>query len=192
MRSPTSSPTSTGHITAGAGGGRPAGGHGTGVSVMLVNNETGCRLSRGGDRPGVLKERRSRALLHYRRRAGLSEGPLRPGGTLGRGSDQPLRPQDRRPQGHRRSVCPAPDLRNLQPLLAGGGQEEGLRSGTEATAQIAGFAKAVELRQEGLEEKLAHMAEIKAYCREQLPTIPGVVPVGGGEAPHILAVSLVG
>ena len=77
-------------------------------------------------------------------------------------------------------------------LLAGGGQEEGLRSGTEATAQIAGFAKAVALRQEGLEEKLAHMARIKAYCRERLLSIPGVVPVGSGEAPHILAVSLVG
>ena len=77
-------------------------------------------------------------------------------------------------------------------LLAGGGQEEGLRSGTEATSQIAGFAKAVALRQEGLEEKLAHMARIKAYCRERLLSIPGVVPVGGGEAPHILAVSLVG
>ena len=77
-------------------------------------------------------------------------------------------------------------------LLAGGGQEEGLRSGTEATAQIAGFAKAVALRQEGLEEKLARMARIKAYCRERLLSIPGVVPVGSGEAPHILAVSLVG
>ena len=47
-------------------------------------------------------------------------------------------------------------------------------------------------RQEGLEEKLAHMARIKSYCRERLLSIPGVVPVGGGEAPHILAVSLVG
>ena len=36
------------------------------------------------------------------------------------------------------------------------------------------------------------MADIKAYCREKLLSIPGVVPVGQGEAPHILAVSLVG
>ena len=85
-----------------------------------------------------------------------------------------------------------PRVRNPRPLLPGGGQEMGLRSGTEATAQIAGFAKAVVLRQEGLEEKLAHMARIKAYCRERLLSIPGVVPVGSGEAPHILAVSLVG
>ena len=39
-----------------------------------------------------------------------------------------------------------PRVRNPRPLLPGGGQEMGLRSGTEATAQIAGFAKAVELR----------------------------------------------
>ena len=86
----------------------------------------------------------------------------------------------------------APALRNLRPLLPGGGQEGGLRSGTEATAQIAGFARAVALRQENLTEKLRHMADIKAYCREKLLSIPGVVPVGQGEAPHILAVSLVG
>ena len=86
----------------------------------------------------------------------------------------------------------APALRNLRPLLPGGGQEGGLRSGTEATAQIAGFARAVALRQENLAEKLRHMADIKAYCREKLLSIPGVVPVGQGEAPHILAVSLVG
>ena len=83
-------------------------------------------------------------------------------------------------------------MRNPRPLLPGGGQERGLRSGTEATAQIAGFAKAVELRQEHYEEKLAHMAALKEYCRAKLLDMGGVVPVGSGAAPHILAVSLVG
>ena len=50
----------------------------------------------------------------------------------------------------------------------------------------------MELRQEHLDETLRHMADIKAYCRERLLSIPGVVPVGEGTAPHILAVSLVG
>ena len=80
----------------------------------------------------------------------------------------------------------------MRPLLAGGGQERGLRSGTEATAQIAGFAKAVELRLEGYEEKLARMAQLKQYALEQLLTIDGVVRIGNGDAPHILSVSLVG
>ena len=51
----------------------------------------------------------------------------------------------------------APALQSkMIPLLRGGGQEQGLRSGTEATAQIAGFAKAVAQRADQLEEILAH------------------------------------
>ena len=83
-------------------------------------------------------------------------------------------------------------VKNPKPLLAGGEQESGLRAGTEATAQIAGFAKAVELRTEGLEDKLRQMAEIKAYAKEQLSAIPDLVFVGRSDAPHILSVSLVG
>ena len=83
-------------------------------------------------------------------------------------------------------------MKNVKPLLPGGGQEHGLRSGTEATAQIAGFAKAVELRQVNLTETLSHMAEIKAYAIERLTAIPDLVLVGDGQAPHVLAVSLVG
>ncbi len=85
-----------------------------------------------------------------------------------------------------------PRVKNPRPLLPGGGQEGGLRSGTEATAQIAGFAKAVELRTDGLEDKLRHMAEIEDYAVEQLSAIPDLVFVGRSDAPHILSVSLVG
>ena len=85
-----------------------------------------------------------------------------------------------------------PRVRNPRPLLAGGGQEGGMRSGTEATAQIAGFAKAVELRADHLEEKLAHMALIKAYAVEVLSAIPDLQIIGKGTAPHVLSVSLVG
>ena len=159
------------------------------VSVMLVNNETGC-LFPVADIARLLKERGSRALLHCDAVQGFLKVPCSP---VGWGVD--LMSLSAHKIGGPKGIGALyvrPDLRNLRPLLAGGGQEEGLRSGTEATAQIAGFAKAVALRQEGLEEKLAHMARIKAYCRERLLSIPGVVPVGSGEAPHILAVSLVG
>ena len=85
-----------------------------------------------------------------------------------------------------------PRVKNPKPLLPGGGQESGLRAGTEATAQIAGFAKAVELRRENLADKLAHMAEIKAYAAQQLAAIPDLQIIGSGTASHILAVSLAG
>ena len=85
-----------------------------------------------------------------------------------------------------------PRVRNPRPLLAGGGQEGGLRAGTEATAQIAGFAKAVELRREGLEEKLARREDLRAYAAEVLSAIPDLTLIADGEAPHILAASLAG
>ena len=44
---------------------------------------------------------------------------------------------------------------------------------------------------ENLAEKLAHMAELKAYAKEQLSAIPDVLLLGG-DAPHVLALSLVG
>ena len=86
----------------------------------------------------------------------------------------------------------APRLKNLRPLLPGGGQERGLRSGTEATAQIAGFAKAVELYCDGLDEKRRHLAAVRDYCRKRLLSIPTVAEIGRGDAPHILSVSLPG
>ena len=83
-------------------------------------------------------------------------------------------------------------VREPRPLLPGGGQEMGLRSGTEPTAQIAGFAKAVELRQDSLADKLRHMADIKAYAIEQLTAIPDLRLIGDGKAPHVLSVALEG
>ena len=159
------------------------------VSMMLVNNETGC-IFPVAETARLLRERKSRALLHCDAVQGFLKVPCDPegwgvdmmslsahklGGPKGVGA---LYISDR--------------FRNVRPLLPGGGQERGLRSGTEATAQIAGFAKAVALRLEDYDAKLAHMAALRDYCREKLLTIPGMVPVGGGTAPHILALSLAG
>ncbi len=157
------------------------------VSVMLVNNETGCVFP-AADIALPCCGRRAPCPAPLRRGAGLSEGPLRPG-RLGCRPDEPVRPQDRRAKGVG-ALYIGPRVRNPHPLLPGGGQERGARSGTEATAQIAGFAKAVELRLADYDAKLAHMAGLKAYCREKLLAMGGVVPVGEGTAPHILAVSL--
>ena len=47
-------------------------------------------------------------------------------------------------------------------------------------------------RPEPFAETVARMAELKAYALKQLSAIPDLQPIGNGEAPHILAVSLVG
>lgn len=80
----------------------------------------------------------------------------------------------------------------LAPLLTGGGQEEGLRSGTEATAQIAGFAAACQAVMADL-GRLERTAAIKAYTLEQLKqAIPKLEVISPGDAPHICAVTLPG
>lgn len=80
----------------------------------------------------------------------------------------------------------------LRPLLTGGGQEEGLRSGTEATAQIAAFAAAVRanLADPG---RLARTAAIKEYTLSKLKeAVPKLEVISPGDAPHICAVTLPG
>lgn len=159
------------------------------VSVMLVNNETGCVFPLA-EIAALLKGRRSRALLHTDAVQGFMKVPCDPG-KLGVDMMSLSAHKVGGPKGIGALYAGA-NVRHIRPLLHGGGQEAGTRSGTEATAQIAGFAKAVELRADGLADKLAHMAEVKKYCKEKLLSIDGVVAVGQGEAPHILMVSLVG
>ena len=159
------------------------------VSMMLVNNETGCVFP-VAETARLLREKKSPALLHCDAVQGFLKVPCDPAGW---GVDMMSL------SGHKLgapkgigALYIGPRLREPRPLLPGGGQERGLRSGTEATAQIAGFAKAVELRLEDYDAKLAHMTALRDYCRDKLLAMGGVVPVGAGTAPHILSVSLVG
>ena len=159
------------------------------VSVMMVNNELGSIYPIADIAKG-LKAVNEKTLLHTDAVQGFLKVPF---------SAKALGADFIAISGHKvgapkgiGALYIGPRVRNPRPLLPGGGQEGGLRSGTEATAQIAGFAKAVELRLADYDAKLAHMAGLKAYCREKLLAMGGVVPVGEGTAPHILAVSLVG
>ena len=117
------------------------------VSMMLVNNETGC-IFPVQEVARLLREKNSRALLHCDAVQGFLKVPCDP---VGWGVDLMSLSAHKigGPKGTG-ALYTAPELRNLRPLLPGGGQEGGLRSGTEATAQIAGFARAVALRQENL------------------------------------------
>ena len=79
------------------------------------------------------------------------------------------------------------------PLLRGGGQEKGLRSGTEATPQIAALAAAAKLGKDALDEHIAYLNDLKAYALAQFQAlVPGLVVVSAGDAPHICAISLPG
>ena len=159
------------------------------VTMMLVNNETGC-IFPVAEVARLLKAKKSRALLHTDAVQGFLKVPFR-ASTLGADLISVSGHKIGAPKGIG-ALYLGERVRAPQPLIYGGGQEQGLRSGTEATGQIAGFARAVSLRCEHLEETLAHMAAIKAYAEKTLLALPDVVRVGSGEAPHILSLSLVG
>ena len=159
------------------------------VTMMLVNNETGC-IFPVAEAARLLKARRSRALLHTDAVQAFLKIPFR-ADALGADLISVSGHKLGAPKGVG-GLYLGGRVRAPRPLIYGGGQESGLRSGTEATGQIAGFAKAVELRLDHLDEKLAHMARVKAYAEEKLLALDGVVRVGNGTAPHILSVSLVG
>jgi cysteine desulfurase len=82
----------------------------------------------------------------------------------------------------------------LQPLLMGGGQEGGFRSGTENLPAIAGMAKAIRLLEEMGPEEPARLASITQVLRQGLAEIPGCVvnTPSEGAAPHIVNVSFPG
>ena len=64
---------------------------------------------------------------------------------------------------------------HLKALIAGGGQERGMRSGTENVYGIVGLSKAFDLAIDELEAHVNHIKEIKQYTIDQLKAaIPGV------------------
>ena len=87
-------------------------------------------------------------------------------------------------------ICPR--LKSFPPLLLGGGQESGYRSGTEATPAIFGFAAAAAAGNETVRQDTAREKALIAHLSEKLSALPGVVINGAHEAPHILSVSIPG
>ena len=49
----------------------------------------------------------------------------------------------------------------LDPLILGGGQEGGLRSGTENVAGIVGFGRACQMASENLEARMSHLSQLR-------------------------------
>ena len=64
---------------------------------------------------------------------------------------------------------------SINPVILGGGQENGMRSGTENVANIVGFGKACELAKNNLVENMTHVKNLRDYMVEKvLREIPEV------------------
>ena len=86
----------------------------------------------------------------------------------------------------------SPRLKSFPPLIQGGGQEGGYRSGTEGTPALFGFAAAAEAGGKTFREDIARERGLLENLCARLEALPGVQLNGAHEAPHILSVSIPG
>ncbi len=155
------------------------------VSMMLVNNELGT-LQPVAEAARAIKAAHCPALLHCDAVQAFLKVPFTPkelGVDLLTISGHKIRaPKGIGAQYIRKGL-------SIKPLLLGGGQENGLRSGTEPTAQLAALAAACEAWDAGAS---ARTAAVKAHALEVLSAVPGLEVISPGDAPHICAVALPG
>ena len=86
----------------------------------------------------------------------------------------------------------SPRLRSFPAMIQGGGQESGLRSGTEGTPAIFGFAAACGALAPNLKEDIAREKALLDEFVQNLSALDGIFVNGCHEAPHILSLSIPG
>lgn len=82
-----------------------------------------------------------------------------------------------------------------RPLVLGGGQEKGFRSGTENLPGIAGYAKACEIMSSHIKENYDRVLEVKKYFINRLSEVENIKINGSASEeylPYILNVSFLG
>ncbi|WP_245954837.1 cysteine desulfurase family protein [Paenibacillus flagellatus] len=161
------------------------------VSVMHVNNEIGT-IQPVREIGAALRDK-PRVLFHVDAVQSVGKIPVQPaewGIDLLSASAHKIRG----PKGNgflyrRKGVT-------LQPILIGGGQEGGDRSGTENVPGIVGLAKAFRMTMERREAAFARLMELRRQLLDRLQSIPDLVYNGSATetdmAPHIVHVSAPG
>ena len=164
------------------------------VSVMMVNNETGALY----DTLTVSKLVRARAkdaYVHVDATQSYMKFPFTKAQT---GADMITLSSHKieGPKGVGALVIDARVMkeRGLGAVTLGGGQEMGLRSGTENVPAVAAFAEAVKVGRKNLEKRYEKMRTLRNYLIEKLNTTPALSEISltnpEKSAPHILSITL--
>lgn len=164
------------------------------ATFMLVNNETGAvyDVKRVSD---IVKRANPEALVHTDCVQGFLKVPFTPK-SLGADMITMSFHKVNGPKGVGALwVSPAVlKARKLSPIIFGGGQESGMRSGTENVIGIAGAGAAVKRNSASLSENIARENEIRSYLISSLSDssrFPGVkLNLPENAASHILSVRL--
>ena len=159
------------------------------VSVMMVNNEVGSVMPIG--QMAKLTHRLCPdAIFHTDAVQGFLKIPFQ-AKTLGADLISVSSHKIHGPKGAG-ALYISPRLKSFPPLLLGGGQEGGYRSGTEGTPAIFGFAAAAEAVRETFQADISREKELISFLEDRLSSLAGVVINGAHEAPHILSIAIPG
>ena len=159
------------------------------VSVMMVNNEVGSVMPIS-QMAKLTHRMNPDAVFHTDAVQGFLKVPFQ-AKTLGADLITVSSHKIHAPKGAG-ALYISPRLRSFPPLIYGGGQESGLRSGTEATPAILGFAAACAALAPTFRQDIQKEQSLLGHCIEAIQAIPGVVINGAHEAPHILNLSIPG
>ena len=144
------------------------------VSVMYVNNEIGS-LQPIGELGRIIKDRNPSALFHVDAVQGFGKVRINPK----REKIDLLSISGHKIHGPKGvGVLYVNDKAKIQPIVFGGGQQRGLRSGTENVPGIAGMAKAAQLLYSDFDDKIDRLYELKTYFVNELMKLDGVTVNG--------------
>ena len=159
------------------------------VSIMMVNNEVGSVMPIG-QMAKLTKRICPDAVFHTDAVQGFMKVPFI-AKSLGADLITVSSHKIHGPKGAG-ALYISPRLKSFPPLLLGGGQESGYRSGTEATPAIFGFAAAAAAGSATFRQDIAKEAQLLHTLVEKVADLDGVVINGCHEAPHILSLSVPG
>ena len=166
------------------------------VSIMMVNNETGALY----DVAAVSKMTRSRcpdAYLHV----DATQSYMKVAFTKKSVGADMITLSSHKIEGPKGVGALVVDKRifkdrGLSPIILGGGQEEGLRSGTENVPGIAAFGEAVRLSLAARSDNITRMEGLRSYLIEKIKADDALSEISVTDperhAPHILNLTLPG
>ncbi len=161
------------------------------VSIMYVNNEVGSimPIEEAGK---LIKEKNPNTLFHVDAVQGYGKLPIRPS----KAKIDLLTASGHKIHGPKGvGFLYVRDGVRLKTLMPGGGQQHGMRSGTENVPGIAGLGLAAEMAYRNLDEDMDRLYALRDYFVTEVEKIDGTQVNGlpGREsAPHVISVSFDG
>ncbi len=162
------------------------------VSTMIVNNEIGTIEPINKIRR-IMEEKKSKAFLHLDGIQAFGKVPLDllkwQVDTFSFSGHKIYGPKGIGGLYVRKGI-------NIAPLVYGGGQEKGLRSGTENTPGIVGMGKAVEIIENKFKDESEYVYNLKTYFMNkifnEIDNIKVNTPSGEKASPYVLNISFLG